>query len=168
MVRVYSQPGQAGHNSLGGIFDGGGGHQVRSFTSVTSFLELVFPSLDVHFAFFSVLLPMTFRCVLIQSTGATRKPRRLIRIFHKNSCFSLTFVQRQCFSPPSSITQQQQPACSMMMPPLGPVTPRARVSSSSSSTSPSPSPSRLPTDLKASVQLGLCRSCKRFYRKPEV
>ena len=72
-MRVYSQPGQAGHNSLGGIFDGGGGHQVRSFPSMKSFLELVFPSLDVHFAFFSVLLPMTLWCVLIQSTGATRK-----------------------------------------------------------------------------------------------
>ena len=144
MVRVYSQPGHGG--SLGGIFDGG--HQVVLSVAIVSYIRS-FNLLDVLTAYF--LCFANCLCISIQP------------ILHKTAA-SLTFVQRQCFPPQSP---SQQPAC-MMMPPLAPVTPRARLSSSSSSTSPSPSPSRPPTDLRASVQLGLCRSCKRFYRKPEV
>ena len=60
MVRVYSQPGQAGHHSLGGIFDGG--HQVRIFFPSLMFDK--FPrtgfliSRCAFGSFFSVLLQL--------------------------------------------------------------------------------------------------------------
>ena len=57
------------------------------------------------------------------------------------------------------------------------VTPRphSRISFSSSSSSntsqppsPSPTPSRPSTELKGSLHLGMCKSCKRIYRRTEV